>query len=173
MRNALMHMAFHLVHGFETRVASQNLVVWFRSKANQTVQQLLTYTKTHKYSPSIWTDTCQDMYCWWIFSHVAGEQYLHVFIFLSTSTGFPSGWVRCTSGLYGGDYLQAAGQTTPVAPKLPLLSISVPPTVVACSGRGGLWWLLSSTHAHRTTEQRTIPHHLSPLWERTHVRIYG
>ena len=27
---------------------------------------------------------------------------------------------------------------TPVAPKLPLLSISVPPTVVACSGRGGL-----------------------------------
>lgn len=48
---------------------------------------------------------------------------------------------------------------SPVAPKQPLS-----PRVVACLGRGGLWWLLSTTHAHRTTEERTVSHYLSPLW---------
>lgn len=40
-------------------------------------------------------DTYQDLYCWWIFSHPAEEQYLHMFIFLPIPTGSPSIWACC------------------------------------------------------------------------------
>lgn len=88
----------------------------------------------------------QDLYCWLMFSHPAEVQHLHVFFF-----SVHPYWACCSSGLYWEVIFdkQDRSPATPVTPKQLLLSVSLSDRVVACSGRSGLWRLLTNADTHR------------------------